>query len=174
MLTNFMADPVEMQLLHMITADPARTPTFTMFANPDYFLFTGKPNCNKPCIQEFAPEAWNHGDVNPDINTTWLGMVGPGVKQLGIDHSIWSMCVAPRRNDCRRTASQEAPIFFNAPLPRPFSVTARASRRYTGSSANTKSSTARADAWNIPVPQNPDPIANPHSARPNAWSSART
>jgi len=90
MLTNFMADPVEMQLLHMITADPARTPTFTMFANPDYFLFTGKPNCNKPCIQEFAPEAWNHGDVNPDINTTWLGMVGPGVKQLGIDHSIWS------------------------------------------------------------------------------------
>jgi hypothetical protein len=32
-----MADPVEMGLLHMITADPARTPTFTMFCQPDYF-----------------------------------------------------------------------------------------------------------------------------------------
>src|SRR5215469_14426178 len=28
-LTQFMADPVELQLLHMITADPTRTPTFT-------------------------------------------------------------------------------------------------------------------------------------------------
>lgn len=90
MLTRYMADPVEMQLLHMITVDPARTATFTMFANPDYYLFTGPPNCTKPCITEFPPEAWNHGDVNPDINTTWLGMAGPGVKQLGVDGSIWS------------------------------------------------------------------------------------
>ena len=89
-LTRYMADPVEMQLLHMITTDPARTSTFTMFANPNYFLFTGAPNCHTPCVQEFPPEAWNHGDVNPDINTTWLGMVGPGVKQLGVVNSIWS------------------------------------------------------------------------------------
>src|SRR5262249_52966253 len=31
-LPQFLADPVEMNLLHMVTADPARTPTFTMFA----------------------------------------------------------------------------------------------------------------------------------------------
>jgi hypothetical protein len=89
-LTNFLADPVEMKLLHMITADPARTPTFTMFANPDYFLFAGAPNCNSPCVTEQPGFAWNHGDVAPDINTTWLGMVGPGVKNLGVNGDIWS------------------------------------------------------------------------------------
>lgn len=33
-----LADPVEMKLLHMITADPKRTPTFVLFANPDFWL----------------------------------------------------------------------------------------------------------------------------------------
>ncbi len=89
-LTVGMADPVEMKLLHMITADPARTPTFTWFANPDYFMFAGAPNCNSPCVQEQFGFAWNHGDVTPDITTTWLGMVGPGVAQVGIDSTTWS------------------------------------------------------------------------------------
>ena len=89
-MTVAMADPVEMQLLHMITADPARTPTFTWFAKPDYFLFVGAPNCNSPCVQEQSGFAWNHGDVTPDITNTWLGMVGPGVQQIGIDDQTWS------------------------------------------------------------------------------------
>jgi hypothetical protein len=89
-LTKYLADPVEMQLLHMITADPARTPTLTMFADPNYFLFAGAPNCTSPCVQELPGFAWNHGDVSPDINTTWLGMVGPGVDQTGIDSTTWS------------------------------------------------------------------------------------
>lgn len=89
-VTNFLADSVEMQLLHMITADPARTPTLTMFANPNYFLFAGKPNCTAPCVQELPGFAWNHGDVAPDINTTWLGMVGPGVKHLGVNSTVWA------------------------------------------------------------------------------------
>ena len=89
-LTNFLADPVEMNLLHMVTADPARTPTLTMFANPDYYLYTGANNCFSPCVQEEAGFAWNHGDVSPDVNTTWLGMVGPDVKHLGVTGAIWS------------------------------------------------------------------------------------
>jgi hypothetical protein len=89
-LTQFLADPVEMRLLHMVTADPARTPTFTMFADPNYFLFAGAPNCNSPCVTELPQFAWNHGDVQPDITTTWLGMVGPGVDQTGIDSTTWS------------------------------------------------------------------------------------
>ena len=28
-----------MKALHMVTADPQRTPTLTMFAHPDWFLF---------------------------------------------------------------------------------------------------------------------------------------
>jgi hypothetical protein len=89
-LTKYLADPVEMKLLHMITTDPARDPTFTMFANPNYYLFTGAPNCSSPCISFDTTSAWNHGDVNPDINTTWLGMVGPGVRHLGVDSTLWT------------------------------------------------------------------------------------
>jgi hypothetical protein len=89
-LTQFLADQVEMKLLHMITADPARDPTFTMFADPNYFLFAGAPNCNSPCAVINPQFAWNHGDVQPEITTTWLGMVGPGVAQAGIDSTTWS------------------------------------------------------------------------------------
>src|SRR5579872_217816 len=89
-ITNYMAEPVEMKLLHMVTADPARTPTFTMFADPNYFLFAGAQNCNSPCATENPGFAWNDGDVSPDINTTWLGIVGPGVQNLGVDGNVWS------------------------------------------------------------------------------------
>lgn len=89
-MTVGMADPVEMKLLHMVTADPARTPTFTWFAKPDYFVFAGAANCTSPCVQEQFGFAWNHGDVTPDIIRTWLGLVGPGVDQAGVDSTTWS------------------------------------------------------------------------------------
>ena len=93
-LTVALADPVEMKLLHMITADPKRTPTLTLFADPDYFLFAGAPNCNAPCVA-LPPStgsvfAWNHGDNSPEIAQTWAGFVGPGVRNLGQDDRIWS------------------------------------------------------------------------------------
>jgi hypothetical protein len=89
-ITRFLADPVEMKALHMVTSDPARTPTFTLFADPNYFLFAAAPNCASPCVTEQAGFAWNHGDVQPEIVTTWLGMVGPGVDQIGVDGTTWS------------------------------------------------------------------------------------
>jgi hypothetical protein len=91
-ISQYLADPVEMQILHMITADPNRTPTLVMFANPDYFLFHGAPNCSSssPCVVESPGFAWNHGDVQPEITTTWLGVVGPGVKNDGVDSQTWS------------------------------------------------------------------------------------
>lgn len=89
-LTKFLADPVEMKLLHLISADPARTPTLVMFANPNYYLYAGAPNCNSPCIVEQPGFAWNHGGISRDINNTWLGMVGPGIGQRGVDDDIWS------------------------------------------------------------------------------------
>ena len=89
-ISQFFADPVEMQALHMISADPARTPTFTLFADPNYFLFAGAPNCNSPCVTLNPGFAWSHGDVQPEITTTWLGMVGPGIAQIGIDSTTWS------------------------------------------------------------------------------------
>ena len=89
-ITKFLADPVEMKALHMITADSARTPTFTLFADPNYFLFAGAPNCKSPCVTEQAGFAWNHGDVQPEIVTTWLGLVGPGIDNIGVDSTTWS------------------------------------------------------------------------------------
>ena len=89
-ITQAMADPVEMKLLHMITGDPARTPTFVLFADPNYFLFAGAPNCFSACVTEQPGFAWNHGDFQSDITTTWLGLAGPGVDQAGIDNTTWS------------------------------------------------------------------------------------
>ena len=37
-ISNYIADPAEEAILHIVNADPARTPTFAMFAKPDYFL----------------------------------------------------------------------------------------------------------------------------------------
>jgi hypothetical protein len=89
-LTRALADPAEMKLLHMVTSDPARTPTFTWFANPDYFLFAGAPSCSSPCVTINPSFAWNHGDIGEDITTTWLGLVGPGVLNLGVDGGVWT------------------------------------------------------------------------------------
>ena len=60
-----LADPVAMDLLHMVTADPQRTPTLAMFAQPDYFLFTGAANCTSPCITVPTTPADVHVRVEP-------------------------------------------------------------------------------------------------------------
>jgi hypothetical protein len=64
-----------------------------MFAAADWFLFAGAPNCSAPCVTvpttpPTSTFAWNHGGIQPEIATTWLGMVGPGVRQLG-DDTTW-------------------------------------------------------------------------------------
>jgi hypothetical protein len=92
-LSVALADPVGMKALHMITADPQRTPTLTMFADPDYFLFAGAPSCASPCVTvptTLPTFAWNHGSIDPEIATTWLGMVGPGVRRGGQDGATWA------------------------------------------------------------------------------------
>jgi hypothetical protein len=82
-----MADPAEMSLLHMVTKDPARTPTFTYFANDDFFITTGSKSvaCTSiaACSDQQPGFIWNHGDIQKDITHTWLGLVGPGVRSLG-------------------------------------------------------------------------------------------
>jgi hypothetical protein len=83
-VANYLADPTEEAILHMVNADPARTPTFAMFARPDYFLSTTGSTCNGgACVN--SGFAYNHGDYAAEINTDWLGMAGPGVANLGVD-----------------------------------------------------------------------------------------
>ena len=86
-----MADAVGQKALHMVNSDPARTPSFTAFGNPDYFITAGSsvPSCgSNPCIDYHF--AWSHGDIQPEIATTWVGFVGPGFANNGIDTTTWT------------------------------------------------------------------------------------
>jgi hypothetical protein len=85
-IANYLADPTEQAILHMVNADPARTPTFAMFARPDYFLSTGPAACS-PCVTQNTGFAWDHGDYAAEIDTNYLGIAGPGVAHLGLDGS---------------------------------------------------------------------------------------
>lgn len=92
-LSQLLADQAEMKLLHMVTASPARTPTFTMFANDNYFFQNGSATpCAQPsdCIFVNPSFAWNHGDYQEDITRTWVAMAGPGVRHLGRNDQVFS------------------------------------------------------------------------------------
>jgi hypothetical protein len=94
LLTQAIANQQEQSFLHMVTADPKRTPNFIMFADPDYFL-TASGNTThcvplSACSQEGPGFAWNHGDFQPDITRTWLGMAGPGVEKVGVTGAFFS------------------------------------------------------------------------------------
>jgi hypothetical protein len=85
-IANYLADPTEEAILHMVNADPARTPTFALFAKPDYYLAAGDPTCGTDgCVTIASHYAWDHGAYAAEINTNWVGFVGPGVKNLGLD-----------------------------------------------------------------------------------------
>src|SRR5262249_11393953 len=92
-LAQFFADRAEMKFLHMVTSSPARTPSFTMFGNPDYFFQTTRGSlplapvdCTKPpskltdCVSQNAGFAWNHGDVQEEIVNNFLGIAGPALR----------------------------------------------------------------------------------------------
>jgi arylsulfatase A-like enzyme len=82
-----MADPVEESMLHMVTqADPARTPTFTFFGDPNYFFLTS--GSTTPTVG--TGFAWNHGDIQPEIARTFIAIAGPGVQNLGVTDSFFS------------------------------------------------------------------------------------
>ena len=93
-IANYLADPAEEAILHMVNADPARTPTLAEFAKPDYYLSQGSATCTNTtgtssadCVSIDNGFAWDHGDYAAEINTNYVGFVGPGVKHLGLDGS---------------------------------------------------------------------------------------
>ncbi len=89
-VARFLADAPTLKAIHMINADPQRTMSFTMFSQPDYYFQTSSP-CKAPsqgCVSDSF--AWIHGDYSNDIGQTWLGMAGPGIRNIGLDRSTWS------------------------------------------------------------------------------------
>ncbi len=94
-IANYLADPTEEAILHMVNADPARTPTLAEFAKPDYYLEQGSATCDdsvtgtsasdtSDCVTVDDEYAWDHGDYAAEINTNYIGFAGPGVRQLGL------------------------------------------------------------------------------------------
>ena len=88
-VARYLVDEPTLKALHMINADPQRNMSFTMFSQPDYFFETFSP-CPKGqgCVNDGF--AWIHGDYSNDIGQTWLGVVGPGVNDSGIDNRTWT------------------------------------------------------------------------------------
>jgi hypothetical protein len=98
-IANYLADPTEEAILHMVNADPARTPTLAEFAKPDYYLEQGSATCDPnvtgttasdgstDCVTIDDEYAWDHGDYVAEVNTNYVGFVGPGVRHLGLDGS---------------------------------------------------------------------------------------
>jgi len=84
-----MADQTGMKALHMITTgDPTRNPTFVLFGDADYFITDFPASTCESCINPGF--AWNHGDIQKEIATTWLGFVGPGVRNDGVTDRVWT------------------------------------------------------------------------------------
>jgi hypothetical protein len=97
-ITQHVADQAAERILHMINADPSRTPSFTLFADPTYYYQQEGPfgyTCTNPTGPPGCPavnngNAWNHGDDNKVIGNTWVGFVGPTIRSLGQTSSIWT------------------------------------------------------------------------------------
>jgi hypothetical protein len=88
-VARYLVDEPTLKALHMINADPARNMSFTMFSQPDYFFETFSPcPTGQGCLNDGF--AWIHGDYSNDIGQTWLGVVGPGVRNDGIDNRTWT------------------------------------------------------------------------------------
>src|SRR5258707_11738106 len=93
-VANYLVDQPTLKALHMINADPQRTMSFTMFSKPDFYFQTSTP-CSVPppaqsqgCLNDSF--AYIHGDYSNDIGQTWLGMVGPGIRNAGLDDQTWT------------------------------------------------------------------------------------
>ncbi len=92
-ITVNMADEYEETILHMVNADPNREPTLTLFGDPSFFF---QSSCDSGastqpgCPLQDPGFAWNHGDIQPEIATTWQGWVGPGIRNLGQTSGVWT------------------------------------------------------------------------------------
>jgi hypothetical protein len=89
-VANQIADPVEEKILHFVGPDAARTPSFTAFSGEDEFVTSGAQNCTRACVFTSSGFAWNHGGLFPDMDTIFMGLVGPGVRDRGVDPSTWA------------------------------------------------------------------------------------
>jgi hypothetical protein len=91
-LAAMFADRAQMQIMHMVTASPARTPSFIMFGDPGYLYQTvpSRTDCGVPpaCVVAEPDIIWLHGDIQRMTGASWFAMAGPGVAKLGQTDSL--------------------------------------------------------------------------------------
>jgi hypothetical protein len=87
-LVNYMADQNELSALHMITADPLRSPSLVAFAPGQDYVSTS--NCSGgQAVCSNSNFNYVHGDFAPETVTNWAGVAGPGVANLGTT-KVWT------------------------------------------------------------------------------------
>ncbi len=95
-ITDYVVDQAGMSMLHMLTSDATRDPNFTVFLKGDYFAFASSSPATcveanfTDCVNIQSGFAWNHGGYQPEITTSWAGMVGPGIVAGGQDNTTWT------------------------------------------------------------------------------------
>jgi hypothetical protein len=97
-LASLLADRAAMQVLHMMTASPARSPNFIMFGDPGYFNrmanspAESRTDCAIPpaCVENNPNVPWSRGNAAPIAAEGWFAMSGPGVAHLGETADILS------------------------------------------------------------------------------------
>ncbi len=92
---TYLADRQLLSMLHQVTGDPARTPSLVGYDYDDFYAGIGavtmsNPGCSGQAVCTNPSFAWNHGGTSGVVRTTWSGMVGPGVKPVGIDSTTWA------------------------------------------------------------------------------------
>ncbi len=93
-LGNFMVDQAGMGFIHLRSPDTPRLPSFIYYQDQNFFSFasgtTTSCSTGTACVEQEAGFAYNHGDFQDDIRTTWVGMAGPGIRKLGSDQLVWT------------------------------------------------------------------------------------
>jgi hypothetical protein len=93
-LAALLADRAALQLLHMLPASAARAPSFVMLGDLNYFneTTTESTDCASPplCAAINPDFPWARDDVRPNAATSWFGMTGPGVADLGQTADLFS------------------------------------------------------------------------------------
>lgn len=86
-LTSMLADRAQMQLMHLVTASPVRTPHVLMFGDPDYLIKTSASHADcaaePSCVAIDSDVAWLRGDIAQLLGGSWFGMAGPGIARRG-------------------------------------------------------------------------------------------
>jgi hypothetical protein len=87
---RYLADRPEMRLLHMVSADVARTPNFVLLARRGYLAGGTPAGCaTAVCTTADPGQAGGQGYAEPGANTAWLGLAGPGVARRRLDATTW-------------------------------------------------------------------------------------